>query len=44
MCDSAWAPDEDDVAVLAVGGHVVLRVIGGQPSVAVFVEPRVLNG
>ena len=39
MCESAWEPTPTELALLAAGGHVVLRVIGWQVPVALYVEP-----
>lgn len=39
VSDSFWKPSADDMKVLAAGGHVVLRVYGGQPPVSLVVEP-----
>lgn len=36
---SAWAPTPEQLAVLNAGGHVVVSVFGGQPPIAVTVEP-----
>ncbi len=38
-CESAWEPTPEELAALNAGGSVVLRVIGGQPPVALWVEP-----
>jgi hypothetical protein len=37
--ESAWRPDAADLSALLYGGHVVLRVFGWQPPVALYVEP-----
>lgn len=39
FCESAWEPTPDELATLNAGGSVVLRVVGGQPPVALYVEP-----
>ena len=36
--ESAWEPTPDELATLNNGGSIVLRVIGGQPPVALLVE------
>jgi hypothetical protein len=38
-CESAWKPDAHELEMLNAGGHVVLRVIGWQVPVALYVEP-----
>lgn len=35
---SAWEPTPDELELLNAGGSVVLRVVGGQPPVALSVE------
>lgn len=37
-CESAWEPTPDELAMLNAGGSVILRVIGWQPPVALYVE------
>lgn len=37
-CESAWEPDPAELAKLSRGASVVLRVWGGQPPVALYVE------
>jgi hypothetical protein len=37
--ESAWEPTPDELAALNAGGSVVLRVVGSQPPVALYVEP-----
>jgi hypothetical protein len=37
--ESAWEPTPEELAQLNAGGSVILRVIGGQPPVALYVEP-----
>lgn len=37
-CDSAWQPSPEELALLNAGGQVVLRVIGWQVPVALWVE------
>lgn len=39
MCESAWEPTPAELAALNAGGQVVLRVIGWQVPVALYVEP-----
>lgn len=39
VCESAWEPTPNELAALNAGGRVVLRVVGGQPPVALYVEP-----
>lgn len=36
ICESAWEPTPAELAILNAGGHVVLRVAGGQPPVALY--------
>lgn len=36
---SAWEPTPADLEALNAGGSVVLRVLGVQPPVALYVEP-----
>lgn len=38
-CESAWEPSPSELEWLNQGGHVVLRVVGWQPAVALFAEP-----
>lgn len=37
--ESAWEPTPEELAMLLAGGSVILRVIGVQPVVALYVEP-----
>lgn len=37
-CESAWEPTPDDLALLNAGGSVILRCVGGQLPVALYVE------
>jgi hypothetical protein len=37
--ESAWEPTPEELAALNEGGSVILRVVGGQPPVALYVEP-----
>jgi hypothetical protein len=37
--ESAWEPTPEELAHLNAGGSVILRVLGGQPPVALYVEP-----
>jgi len=37
--ESAWEPTPEELNLLAVGGSVILRIVGGQPPVALYVEP-----
>jgi hypothetical protein len=36
---SAWEPTPRELAILNAGGSVVLSIVGGQPPVALHVEP-----
>lgn len=36
--ESAWELTPEEVEVIVQGGHIVLRVVGGQPPVALWVE------
>lgn len=38
FCESAWEPTPEDLDLLNKGGSVILRVVGGQPPVALYVE------
>jgi hypothetical protein len=38
-CESAWEPTPQEIEWLARGGQIVLRVIGWQVPVALYVEP-----
>lgn len=38
-CDSAWEPTPAELEMLNAGGSVVLRVVGWQVPVALYVEP-----
>lgn len=38
-CESAWEPTPVELAALNAGGSVVLRVVGWQVPVALYVEP-----
>jgi hypothetical protein len=37
-CESAWEPTPEELAALNAGGSVVLRVMGWQPPVALYVD------
>lgn len=37
--ESAWEPTPEELAWLNAGGQVVLRIIGWQPPVSLYVEP-----
>lgn len=39
QCESAWQVEPHELKVLQEGGHVVLRVVGWQVPVALYVEP-----
>lgn len=39
-CESAWEPTPAELAALNAGGSVILRVFGGQPPVAVYVDTQ----
>lgn len=39
-CESAWEPTPDELAVLNDGGSIILRIWGGQPPVALYVETQ----
>ena len=39
-CESAWLPTATELEQLNAGGMVVLRVVGMQPPVFLYVEPR----
>ncbi len=41
QCESAWEPTPRELDMLNQGGQIVLRVIGWQPPVALYVEPRI---
>lgn len=43
-CESAWEPTPAELAALNAGGSVILRVFGGQPPVAVYVETQDAEG
>lgn len=36
--ESAWEPTPDEMAAIAAGAKIVLRVVGGQPPVMLYVE------
>lgn len=38
LFESAWEPTPEELKILNEGGSVVLRVVGGQPPVALYVE------
>jgi hypothetical protein len=38
--ESAWEPTEVERAQIAAGHHVILRIYGWQPPVAVYVDPQ----
>jgi hypothetical protein len=37
-CESAWEPTEKELEALNAGGSIILRVVGWQPPVAMYVE------
>lgn len=39
QCESAWEPTAEEMSALAAGGSLILRVMGWQPPVALYVEP-----
>ncbi len=39
MCESAWEPTPEELTRLNAGHSVILRVIGLQPPVALYVDP-----
>lgn len=39
FCESAWEPTPAELEMLNEGGQVVLRVLGWQVPVALYVEP-----
>lgn len=39
ICQSAWRPSKEELAILNAGGTVILSIWGGQPPVAIGVEP-----
>jgi hypothetical protein len=38
-CESAWEPTPAELEMLNNGGSIILRVVGWQPPVALYVEP-----
>lgn len=40
ICESAWKPTPEELAVLLDGGYVILRVVGWQVPVALYVADR----
>lgn len=40
MCESAWKPTAEEIAVLTDGGYVVLHIAGWQVPVALSVTDR----
>lgn len=40
VCESAWEPTPAELAALNAGASVILRVVGGQPPVALYVEQQ----
>lgn len=38
-CESAWEPTPKELEMLNAGGSVILRVVGWQVPVALYVEP-----
>lgn len=38
-CESAWEPTPAELAMLNAGGQIILRVVGWQVPVALYVEP-----
>jgi hypothetical protein len=43
-CESAWEPTPKELETLNAGGSVILRVIGWQVPVALYVEPIAHEG
>jgi hypothetical protein len=43
-CESAWEPTPQELEMLNAGGQIVLRVIGWQVPVALYVEPPPKEG
>lgn len=39
-CESAWQPTPAELEMLNAGGNVILRCVGWQIPVALYVEPR----
>lgn len=39
FCESAWEPTPKELDMLNSGGQIVLRVVGWQVPVAIYVEP-----
>lgn len=37
-CESAWEPTDEELAALNAGASIILRVVGWQPPVALYVE------
>ena len=40
VCESAWKPSPEELAVLADGGYVVLGIVGWQPPVYLTITDR----
>lgn len=43
-CESAWEPTPEELAMINAGGSIILRVWGGQPPVALYVETQAESG
>ena len=43
-CESAWEPTPAELAALNAGASVILRVVGWQVPVALYVEPAPAEG
>lgn len=41
--ESVWEPTPDEIEAIIQGGSVILRVFGGQPPVALYVEAPALS-
>jgi hypothetical protein len=42
--ESAWELTPEEIEAINQGGHIVLRVVGGQPPVQLWVEPPRAEG
>ena len=40
QCESAWVPDQHEIEQIVAGAAIVLRVIGWQVPVALYVEKQ----
>lgn len=38
LCESAWEPTPDEIKAINEGSPIILRVVGGQPPVMLYVE------